>query len=71
MLDSLKNFALEFNSKDVKEYFTNRINKIAEDLASKKVLLINITEMESIFDPTKVLIEPSDSSIEKMTLDSK
>jgi hypothetical protein len=40
-------------------------------LASKKVLLINITEMESIFDPTKVLIEPSDSSIEKMTLDSK
>jgi len=71
MFESLKKLALELNSEDAKEYFLNRIDKIAEDLASKETLLINITEMESIFDPDKVVIEPSDSSVEKMTLESK
>lgn len=71
MLENLKNFALEFNSKEAKEYFINRINKIAEDLASKEVLLIDITEMESIFDPDKVTIETSDSSIGKITLENE
>ena len=71
MLKHLKEIALELNSKDAKEYFINRINKIAEDLGSKDVLLIDIGDMESIFNPDKVIVEGVDESIGKITLDAK
>lgn len=71
MFDYLKKIALELKSKDSKEYFANRINKLAEELASKSALLIDVTEMESIFNPEKVEIEPSDESIGKITLENK
>jgi len=71
MLEYLKKIALELNSKDKKDYFIQRINKLGEDLASKNVLLIDIIEMESIFNPEKVIIEPSDDKIQKITLENK
>lgn len=71
MIESLKKIALDLKDKKSKEYFLKRINKFAEDLASKDILLINITEMESIFDPEKVTIEPSDIAIKKIVLEGE
>ena len=69
MFDFLKKIVLDLNDKKTKEYFLQRLDKFAVDLASKDVLLINITEMESIFDPEKVIIEPTDKSIQKIVLE--
>jgi len=71
MFEHLKKIALDLKNGKTKEYFLKRIDKLAEDLASKDVLLINITEMESIFDSDKVIIEPSEESIQKITLENK
>lgn len=71
MLEYLKKIALDLKDKKIKNSFLKRIDKFADDLASKDVLLINITEMESIFDPEKVIIEPSDESIGKIVLGEK
>lgn len=69
MFDYLLKIASELNDGKSKIFFTKRIKKMAQDLASKDVLLIDINEMESIFNEDKVIITPSNESIEKIVLE--
>jgi len=69
MIDFLKKIALDFENEKTKKYFEKRINKFSEDLASKDVLLIDVNEMESLYNPEKVVVEDSDESINKITLE--
>lgn len=69
MFDYLLKIASELNDDESKIFFAKRIKKIAEDLASKDVLLIDINEMESIFNEDKVIITPSYESVQKIVLE--
>jgi enoyl-[acyl-carrier-protein] reductase (NADH) len=69
VIDLLNKFASEFKSKNAKEKIQKRINKFAEELASKDVLLIDIDDMESMFEPDMVETLDLDSAIEKITLE--
>lgn len=69
MIDFLKKIALDIKSTKERNIFIKRIDKIAGDLASKDVLLIDITDMESVFDPEKIIVEDVDESLGKITLE--
>lgn len=69
MIDFLKKIALNINSTKERDIFIRRIDKIAEDLASKDILLIDITDIESVFDPEKIIVEDVDESLGKITLE--
>lgn len=69
MIDKLLKIASELKSKEERERFINRINKISEDLASKDYLLIEIKEMESIYDSSKIDERDTDKDIDKIILE--
>ncbi len=68
MFEYLKEIASELKNKNEKNMFINRINKIANDLASQDVLLIDINEIESIYNPDQVEISVSDETIKKIVI---
>ena len=69
MIDDLKKIASQIKNKKERERFLLRINKIAEDLASRNYLLLDVNEMNSIFNNEDVITIPSDDLIAKITLD--
>lgn len=69
MIDDLKKIASEIKDKKERERFLLRINKIAEDLASRNYLLLDVNEMNSIFNNEDVITTPSDDLVAKITLD--
>lgn len=69
MIDLLKKIASEFKIDSTKKIFEKRIDKFAEDLASKDILLIDVVEMESMFEPDMVEVLDTDSSIKKIVLE--
>jgi len=69
MIDDLKKIASEIKDEKERERFLLRINKIAEDLASRNYLFLDVNEMNSIFNNEDVITTPSDDLVVKMTLD--
>jgi len=68
MIDDLKKIASEIKDEKERERFLLRINKIAEDLASRNYLFLDVNEMNSIFNNEDVITTPSDDLVVKMTL---
>jgi hypothetical protein len=69
MIDDLRKIASEIKDKKERERFLLRINKISEDLASRNYLLLDVNEMNSIFNNEDVITTPSDDLVTKITLD--